>query len=63
MMKGIEKANAMNRTTSDLNKAKDDMYRAVQKLENEGLQNDADQLMKMIWKLEAFQNKYVKYEY
>jgi hypothetical protein len=62
-MKGIEKANAMDRTYCDLNKAKDDMYKAVQTLENAGLQNDADQLMKMIWKLEVFQNKYMKYKY
>ena len=44
--------------SSNLNKAKDDIYEAVQYLEEKGLSKDAKQLMNYIFKIEAFQNKY-----
>lgn len=48
----------MNKTTYDLNEAKDRMYQGVQTLEDNGMIRDAETLMRMIYKLEAFQNKY-----
>lgn len=57
-MKIEDKIKAMNKTTCDLNAAKDRMYSAVCTLESYGLIKDADQLMRMIFRLESFQNKY-----
>lgn len=41
-----------------LNQAKDLMASASDYLTEKGLYKDAEQLMKMVFKLEAFQNKY-----
>ena len=54
----MTKSEKMKRADYDINVAKDRMYSAVQKLEEQGLTKDAEQLMRMIYKLEAFQNKY-----
>lgn len=43
---------------SNLNTCKDKMYEAVQFLEEHNMHKDAEQLMNMIYRLEAFQNKY-----
>ena len=57
-MKKVEKAEAMDRTTSNINRAKEELYRAVRILEEEGLEKDAEQLYRMIIRIEKFQNKY-----
>lgn len=56
-----EKAEALNQVGYDLNIAKDRMYKSVVNLTSAGMAKEADQLMKMIFKLEAFQNKYNSY--
>lgn len=57
-MKREEKAQVMKETAEDLNRAKDEMYEATLKLEAAGMVRDAERLMRMIYRLEAFQNKY-----
>lgn len=42
----------------DFNEAKDRLNRAVQKLEANGLEKDAETLFNMILRIEQFQNKY-----
>ena len=44
--------------SSNLNNVKDEIYEAVEYLEEKGLHKDAEQLMSYIYKIEAFQNKY-----
>lgn len=57
-MTKAEKANTMEMTEYELNRAKSLMQEAVETLNEAGMTKDADQLLKMIYKLEAFQNKY-----
>ena len=52
------KARVMNEVTYDINEAKRRMYMAVEHLEGKGLSKDAEQLYRMILRLEMFQNKY-----
>lgn len=57
-MKREEKAKAMDWTERHLNRAKDEIYEASEILRERGMNTDAEMLMKMIYKLETFQNKY-----
>ena len=57
-MKKSEKMYAMNYTTYDLNVAKDRMHDASVYLAEMGLFKDSEQLEKMIYRIEKFQNKY-----
>lgn len=43
---------------SRLNSCKEDMNVVANRLEEAGLTDDAEKLMKIVYKLEAFQNKY-----
>ena len=58
-----QKQNTMKNASYDINVAKDRMYSAVQVLEESGMEKDAGQLMKMIYRLEAFQTKYNEYRF
>ena len=60
-MKRAEKAEIMNHTMSDLNRAKDAIASAVFVLQAEGLERDAETLENMLYRLEAFQTKYDEY--
>ena len=42
----------------NLNVVKDRIYNASEFLHEQGLHSDAEQLMKIIFRIEAFQNKY-----
>ena len=53
-----EKAEVMYRNEDELNKAKYAMARVAEALENAGMTKDAETLMKMVYKLEAFEHKY-----
>ena len=57
-MKKEEKREIINTTICELNGAKDRIYEAVQKLQDKGMVQDAEILMKIIYKIEALQNKY-----
>ena len=57
-MKKEKKQEVMNTTTGELNGAKDRIYEAVQKLQENGMNIEAEQLMKIIYRIEAIQNKY-----
>ena len=57
-MRKSEKNEIMSKTDSKLNKAKDLMAEAADILEENGLVGDAERLMKMVYRLEAFQNMY-----
>ena len=57
-MKKEKKQEIFRGSSCDFNRAKDSLYDVVRKLEFEGLMRDADQLMNMIYRIEAFQNKY-----
>lgn len=57
-MKKETKNSIMNETTCDLNKAKDEIYSAVEHLQNKGLSADAESLMSIIFRIEKIQNKY-----
>lgn len=57
-MKREEKARAMEWADRNLNRAKDEIYEASEILRERGMNTDAEMLMKVIYKLEAFQNKY-----
>lgn len=59
-MKKEYKRESMDRTTDDLNRAKNCMARAAEDLERAGLLKDAEQLMNMVYRLEQFQNKYYR---
>lgn len=56
-----DKANAMNKCSNEINKAKDAMYRASEALLDAGLARDSETLFRMILRLEAFQTKYDEY--
>ena len=56
-----QKKEAMDRTAYNLNQAKDRMYNAVYMLEAHGMWRDAEQLRRMILKVEQFQNKYDRF--
>lgn len=53
-----EKHAIMRNTSCDINRAKDLLNSAVYELERGGLVKDAEQLYKMILRVESFQNKY-----
>lgn len=57
-MTQAQKKDAMDRASYDLNEAKDRMDKAVYTLESHGMWRDAEQLRKMILRVEQFQNKY-----
>ena len=57
-MKKSEKTKHMNYASYSIDIAKDRMCLAAEYLQENGLEKDAEQLMKMIYKLEAFENKY-----
>ena len=57
-MKKETKREVMNSTDCQLNGAKDKIYEAVQKLQENGMNIEAEQLMKIIYRIEAIQNKY-----
>ena len=57
-MKKEKKQEVMNSTICELNGAKDRIYEAVQKLQENGMNIEAEQLMKIIFRIEAIQNKY-----
>lgn len=57
-MTRTEKQEVMEKTEYELNKAKLLMDEAVEILYDAKMFRDADQLLKMIYKLEDFQNKY-----
>lgn len=57
-MKKEIKIDKFNSIVSDLNEAKDRIYKVVNDLEEAGLNRDAEQLIKMLYHIEAFQNKY-----
>jgi len=57
-MRKSEKNEIMSKTDSKLNKAKDLMAEAAGILEDNGLAGDAERLMKMVYRLEVFQNMY-----
>lgn len=57
-MKREEKAQVMNRTSNELNKAKDEICKASEMLRMYGMDADAEKLMILVYKLEVFQNKY-----
>lgn len=61
-MKKEERAKVFDSLTSTFNRAKDNMARAAEELESKGLMADAQTLMRMVYKLEAFQNKYACYD-
>ena len=56
-----QKKEAMDRTAYDLNQAKDRMDSAVYTLEAHGMWRDAEQLRRIILKVEQFQNKYDRF--
>lgn len=53
----MKKADAFNKVSDDINKAKDNMAKAAERLAEYGFDRDAEQLMRMVYRLEAFQNK------
>lgn len=53
----MTKAQAFNKVSDDINKAKDNMAKAAADLAEYGFDRDAEQLMRMVYRLEAFQNK------
>ena len=57
-MKKEKKREVMNSTTCELNGAKDRIYEAVQKLQENGINVEAEQLLKLIYRIEGIQNKY-----
>lgn len=57
-MTQAQKKDAMDKASYDLNEAKDRMDKAVYTLESHGMWRDAEQLRKMILRVEQFQNKY-----
>ena len=57
-MKKEKKQEVMTSTTCELNGAKDRIYEAVQKLHENGMNTESEQLMKIIYRIEAIQNKY-----
>ena len=57
-MKKETKRRYMDQASCDINAAKDRMDRAASILAEAGMDKDAEQLMKMVYRLEAFQNKY-----
>lgn len=57
-MKKEKKQEIINSTTCELNGAKDRIYEAVQKLQENGMIVESNQLMKVIFRIEAIQNKY-----
>ena len=57
-MKKARKLEIMNKTTYDLNEAKARIDYASRLLEEFGLTKDAEDLMKIVFKIEAIQNKY-----
>ena len=61
IVKAEKKAEIMKRASDDITPAKDRLYRAVQTLEESGMSKDAEQLMKMIYRIESFQTKYDRY--
>lgn len=60
-MKREEKEHIMDCVANDIDKAKYNIDRAAEYLEEKGLVKDAEQLMKIIYKLESIENKYNKY--
>ena len=60
-MKREEKRRIMDCVANDIDKAKYNMARAAEALESKGLAADAQQLMKMVYRLETFENKYEEY--
>lgn len=57
-MRKNEKETIMNKTTYDINIAKDRIAKAAETLEAFGLEKDSEQLMKIVFRLEILQNKY-----
>lgn len=60
-MKREEKERAMDCISNDIDSAKYKMAKAADYLAEKGMLKDAEQLMKMVYRLEAFENKYNKY--
>ena len=56
-----EKERVMDCVSNDIDSAKYKMAKAADYLAEKGLLKDAEQLMKMVYKLEAFENKYNQY--
>lgn len=54
----MKRAEKFSEIVDDLNQAKDRIYSVVEELESEGFSRDAEQLMKMVYRIEAFQNKH-----
>ena len=57
-MRKTRKSEIMNKTTYDLNEAKERIARSSRLLEAYELTKDAEDLMKIVYKIEAIQNKY-----
>ena len=57
-MKKTRKFEIMDKTTYDLNEAKERIARSSRLLEAYELTKDAEDLMKIVYKIEAIQNKY-----
>lgn len=53
-----QKYKVFREATYNFNEAKDRLNRVVQKLEENGLEKDAETLFNMILRIEQFQNKY-----
>ena len=60
-MREEQKEMIMRKTFSELDSAKHNMADAADILEENGLAEDAEALMNMVYRLEQFQNKYSKY--
>lgn len=53
-----QKYKVFREATYNFNEAKDRLNRVVQKLEENGLEKDAETLFNLILRIEQFQNKY-----
>ena len=60
-MKREEKERIMDCASNDIDSAKYKMARAADYLASKGMLKDSEQLMKMVYRLEAFENKYNQY--
>lgn len=56
-----QKSKAMRSVSDEINAAKNRMARAADELLEKGLLKDAETLMRMVYRLEEFQNKYNQY--
>lgn len=56
-----DKEKVMNQHTSEINKAKDILYRVSDALLDAGLARDSETLFRMVLRIEEFQTKYDEY--